>query len=246
MKYLFDTENRSAGRAALGVIVLQADETVEGELARAFASAPVELYHARIPSRPEVTPETLAEMADNLPRAAELLPTAVGLRAIGYACTSGATVIGRDRVAGMIGRHHPGVPSTDPMTAVVAALRHLGVRRIGFLTPYLPEVSLAMRTLLEREGFEIAAFGSFEEPEEHVVANISERSTLAAMIDVGRAPACDAVFASCTNLRTFGILAEAEASLGKPAVSSNLALAWHMLRLAGVDGGGAGLGRLFG
>ena len=32
---------------------------------------------------------------------------------------------------------------------------------------------------------------------------------------------------------------------GKPVLSSNQALAWHMLRLAGIDDGFAGFGRLF-
>lgn len=38
---------------------------------------------------------------------------------------------------------------------------------------------------------------------------------------------------SCTNLRCLRIIPEVEAQIGKPVLSSNLALAWHMLRLAG-------------
>ncbi len=45
------------------------------------------------------------------------------------------------------------------------------------------------------------------------------------------------MFLSCTNLRTVGMLDALEARLGKPAISSNQALAWHMASLAGVKPG---------
>jgi maleate isomerase len=56
---------------------------------------------------------------------------------------------------------------------------------------------------------------------------------------------CDAVFASCTNLRTFGVIESAEAALGKPVISSNSAFAWHLHKLAGITGPIAGPGQLF-
>jgi maleate isomerase len=101
-----------------------------------------------------------------------------------------------------------------------------------------------MRRLLEENGFQVTGFGSFEQQEEQVVSRISQASTLQAILDIGRNSACDAVFASCTNLRTLGLLAEAEQRLGKPVISSNQALAWHLLRLAG-DHRNVGPGRLF-
>jgi len=50
---------------------------------------------------------------------------------------------------------------------------------------------------------------------------------------------------SCTSLRTFGIVADLEEELGRPVVSSNQALAWHLHRLAGVQDAVPGLGTLF-
>jgi maleate isomerase len=44
----------------------------------------------------------------------------------------------------------------------------------------------------------------------------------------------DGVFISCTSLRAAGIIGHAEAALGKPVTASNHALAWHLLRLAGI------------
>lgn len=241
----FEFDNGAAGENALGLIVLKTDETLEVETREVFHAANIACYHARIPNHALVTTETLAQMADDLPYTASLLPAGVPFGAIGYACTSGATVIGADNVAASVHAHHSGVAVSDPITAVMTGLRALGAQKIGVLTPYVPEVTAEMRALLTAEGFEIASLGSFEQIEDRLIARISEASTLAALDAIGQETECDAVFASCTNLRTFGVLAEAERRIGKPVVSSNQALAWHMLRLAGIATKGMGPGRLF-
>ena len=229
--------------ASLGLIVLETDETLENEARRAIPPE-ASLHHTRIYSAPTVTPETLAGMEADLPAAARTFPGHVAYDAIAYCCTSGATVIGQDKVAAAIQAAHPGAKTTDPITAVMAALAALGARRIGLLTPYTLDVSAAMQALLEANGFEIAAFGAFEEAEEAKVARISEASTLAAMGEVGGV-GVDAIFASCTNLNTFGVIEEAEAAYGKPVLSSNSALIWHLCGLAGVEADVPGaLGRI--
>ena len=45
----------------------------------------------------------------------------------------------------------------------------------------------------------------------------------------------DAVFVSCTSVRLMLVCAELEKSLGIPLTSSNHAMGWHALRLAGID-----------
>jgi len=245
MKLDFTLDQGNEAKACLGLIVLQADETLENEFRHAIRDFNVSLLHSRIPSHPSVTKETLAQMAEDMPTAAGLLPRSTRFDAMAYACTSGATVIGPSEVAAKIHTQHSGVPVTDPITAVIIACRALGIKTLGFLTPYVPEVSNAMRLLLEENGLEIASFGSFEQDQEKIVSRISEASTLEAIVKVGNKPECDGVFVSCTNLRTLGILNEAEQILGKPVISSNLALIWHMLRLAGVEGRGSAPGKLF-
>ena len=245
MALRFETDGGHAGTNPLGLIVLKTDETMEVELRGVFQAAGLACYHSRIAMHPTVTPETLAEMERDLPQSAALLPAGLSYGAIGYGCTSGATVIGPERVSALVQQHHPAAPVTDPISAVMAGLAALGTRKVGLLTPYLPEVSAKMSELLASNSFEQVAFGSFEEGDDQTVARISEASTLAAIEEVGKDSACDVVFASCTNLRTFGVIEEAERRIGKPVLSSNLALGWHMLRLAGVDNPGFGPGRLF-
>jgi maleate isomerase len=252
MSLEFDLDDGFGSEATLGLIVLQTDETLENEMRAALGTidqCAVACYHSRIPSQPIVTKETLAQMQLDLPAAAALLsgsdsPLRSKFSAIAYCCTSGATVIGRENVATAIKRHYPDASTTDPMSAVVSACRNLGITRLGLLTPYIAEVSVAMQDLLRSEGINIVAFGSFEQSDESTVAHITEASTLAAIEAVAAQAQCDGIFASCTNLRTFGIIKAAESKIGIPVISSNQALLWHLLRLSGSQLCLRGYGRL--
>lgn len=244
MKLDFQTDDGIGTRANLGVIVLETDETLEHEFARIMKRAGVALYHSRISMVPEIQPNTLARMEQDLPASARLLPPSLAFDAIGFGCTSASAVIGSDNVANAIKTACPDANVTDPLAALIAAGRHFGVRKLGFVTPYVAEVSAGMRGKLEDAGFEIAGFGSFEEGNDRVVARISEASILQAIEDVAAQSPCDAVVVSCTNLRCLNVIPQAEAKIGVPVLSSNQALAWHMLRLAGVEETSSQFGRL--
>ncbi|SMX29243.1 Arylmalonate decarboxylase [Pelagimonas phthalicica] len=245
MKLGFQTDAGIGTRANLGVIVLETDETLEHEFSRIMNRAGVALYHSRIPMVPEIRPDTLARMEQDLPASARLLPPSLTFDAIGFGCTSASTVIGSDRVAETVQTVCTGAQVTDPLAAIIAAGRHLGVKKLGFVTPYIPEVSAKMRAKLEEAGFEIAGFGSFEEGNDQVVARITKASILEAIETTAAQAPCDAVVVSCTNLRCLDVIPLAEERLGKPVLSSNQALAWHMLRLAGVQDPSPEFGQLF-
>jgi maleate isomerase len=87
--------------------------------------------------------------------------------------------------------------------------------------------------------------GSFNEGDDRKVGRISPDSLHLAALELGASEAVEAVFVSCTALRLVEVVAEIEAALGKPVTSSNHALAWHCLRLAGVDDPLPRHGRLF-
>lgn len=245
MKLDFDTDDGIGHRATLGVIVLETDETLEPEFARMTAAEGIALYHSRIPMVAEIRPDTLARMERDLPASARLLPPSLDFDVIGYGCTSASTVIGSDRVASAIQSVFPKARVSDPLAALIAAGRALGLRRLGFVTPYLPEVSQAMRQKLEAAGFVIAGFGSFEEGNDPVVARITETAITKAALAVAKSAACDGVVISCTNLRCLRVIPDIEAQTGLPVLSSNQALCWHMMRLAGIDETMPQFGRLF-
>jgi maleate isomerase len=244
-RFDFSTDPDASVRARLGLLVLESDQTMEREIREITDALGVSVYHARLANETVVTSDSLAKMEAELPVAASLLPEYLGLRAIGYGCTSGATVIGEDRIEAILRGTHPDIPSTNPLTAAKAALKALGVERLGLLTPCTPEVTEAMQQRFGEAGIAITVVGSFYEENDIVVGQIDPKSILKAAIALGKSDLCDGIFISCTSLRAAGIIKEAEVELGKPVTASNHALAWHLLRLAGIDDKLADFGRLF-
>ncbi len=240
----FETDAGIGSKANLGLLVLRTDQTIEDEFRFALPERGVALYGARLYSDVEITPPNLLKMAAEIPRTVGLLPD-VAFDVIGFACTSGALVIGEDVVAGRVREILPEVKVTDPVTAARAAFQALGVKRIALLTPYVETINQSLRGALMARGVEIPVMGSFNESDDNRVARITERSLEEAILKVGASGLCDAVFVSCTSLRVARIVEKVEARLGKPVTSSNHALAWHMLRLGGLKDSVEGKGRLY-
>ncbi len=241
----FKTDGGVGKRAALGLLVLETDQTIEDEFRAIWPAEGVALYGARLHNDPQITPETLKQMEERIAPTTELLPFMVDMPVVAFACTSGALVIGEDRVAELVKTVRPNAKVTDPVTAAIAALRATGVRRVGLLTPYVREINHRLRAALMARGLDIPVMGSFNEADDDIVARMTPRAILDAIVQIGQSASCDGVFVSCTSLRVARIVEEAEALIDKPVTSSNHALAWHMLRLAGIDEDIPGFGRLY-
>ena len=241
----FETDAGLDARATVGLLVLASDRVIEAEFRRVFERCKVALYHGRIYNDPAITPETLKRMEQGLAASADLIAPGVALDVVGYGCTSASMVIGEAKVAERIREVRPGVACTTPMTAAVAAFAALGIERLALLTPYIDEINQAMRRHIEAQGFQVTAMGSFNEEDDPTVARITLESVQAAAQCLGESDAVEGVFVSCTNLRLMDGAAALEAALGKPVTSSNHAMAWHCLRLAGITDSLPDFGRLF-
>jgi maleate isomerase len=239
-------ENIIARRARLGLIALATDHVIDNELALVFQAIDgAQLYTTRVPMDPMVSRDSLASMEANLGGAAATLLPGIPMEVIGYGCTSASVVIGEDKVAAAIQAEKPDCPVTTPITAGVAALGHLGARRIGLLTPYVEEVNAPLRAHFQTHGIEIAVAATFSEPDDNRAGMITPASIRDAALDLFKGRGLEAVFISCTSLRAINVVPELERALGIPVTSSNHALAWHMLRLAGIDDAISGMGRLY-
>jgi len=241
----FTLDQGIAHRARIGLIVLATDNTLEYECRRIFTLDGVALYQSRIPSPIAINPTTLQEMEKEIAAATDVILPGLDLNVVAYACTSGAVVIGEENVFARIHEARPSVACTTPITAAVAGLKSLRAKRIALLTPYIDSVNQMLRRHLEERGIEVPVIGSFNHENDNEVARISLDSLRAAALDLGKHPAVDAVFVSCTSLRLVEIAADLERELGKPVTSSNHALAWHCLRLAGIEDQLPKWGRLF-
>jgi len=158
--------------SSMGLIVLQADQRIELDARQQFEPE-VNLHISRIPSAATVTTETLKQMEKDLPIAVSLLPNAVDFDVVGYGCTSGTSVIGAENIAKIVKDRCKTKHVTEPVSALIAACRHLGIERIGFLSPYVEAVSTGLRETLFLSGVETPIFGSFNEEIEERVVKIS-------------------------------------------------------------------------
>lgn len=241
MGLAIETESRDEPR--LGLIVLQADETIENEFRRIIPPHAT-MHVSRVPSGREVTTDSLSEMESHIGQSAKLFPSPLSFDAVGYGCTSGTSVIGIERVGELVRSGTSATAVTEPISALIAACRHLGVTRLAFLSPYIEDVSSIMRTVLVENGILTPVFGSFETGEEAIVARISPASILHAAVQLADNTDAEAIFISCTNLRTLDVISAIEDRTGKPVFSSNQVLGWHMCLLAGTEPTRSDFGRL--
>ena len=230
-------------RGRIGLLVPGGNSVMEPEFYR-MAPDGVSTHANRVFLK-DVTPESLAGMADHAAESARgLAPVRIGVLAFG--CTSGSFIGGKGYDAGLIRimEQAAGVPATTTTTAVLRALELLGVRRIALVTPYTEEVTGLEARFLEDHGFEVtrALGGGLVEVADMQECEPEVAYARAREVDDDRA---EAVFISCTGFRTIEIIEKLEAELGKPVISSNQASLADCLRKLGVAEMRPGFGSLF-
>lgn len=126
-----------------------------------------------------------------------------------------------------------GAPVTSGPEATVEALRALGARRIGLLTPYQPESDALTVKYFEDSGFEVVHVEGLRCVSATDIAAVSQQRViqgLRALADAG----ADTLVQVGTNLGAVRLAAQAELWLGRPAVAMNAATVWWALRQGGI------------
>ncbi len=215
-------------RERIGLIVPSSNTTMEMEL-HAFLPEGVSLHTARMPLK-SVTEEELLKMGSLAVEGARLLKDAA-VDVILYGCTSGSFIGGKDFEKELEARieDEVNVPVVSTSTAVVEALKILDAQRILVITPYTEGINEREREFLEANDFEVLDIRGLGIEENTEIGKVEpyEAYRLAKAAFMEEA---DAVFISCTNLRTFEIIEALEADLGVPVVTSNQASLWLVLR----------------
>ena len=173
----FTLDKGIAHRAALGLIVLATDHTIEHEWRTMLTGIDgVAFYESRLWNSASITPETLVEMERDIAYATKLIRPGERIDVVAFACTSGAMVIGDDKVAARVHEERPGTPCTNPIVAAVAGLKALSARRVALLTPYVDRINRMMRDYLVHRGLEVPVMGSFNHENDNEVARIDASS----------------------------------------------------------------------
>jgi maleate cis-trans isomerase len=231
-------------RARIGVIVPGVNVNLEPEFYR-MAPKGVSIHTSRVMLLGKATEESYVQMEQDTARAARELATGE-VDIIAWACTSGGVVLSPPRIEKTI-RDIAGCPAIGTITAAVAALKALGVKRLALGTPYVSFINEIEIDYLEKAGFEVVSMYGLEmgenQQERRGIGRIPPQSLhrFARHIDK---PEADAIFISCTNVAGIEELETIEAERGKPVITSTQVTFWHCLRTLGITDKIQGYGRL--
>lgn len=159
--------------------------------------------------------------------------TAVRPDVIAFGCTSSSFIHGRQGEE-RIRRAILGAGAREAVTAsgaLIAALRHLGIRSLGVATPYTPPVADRLRSFLAEFDIQVTELSNLGIEKSTEIAGISQQEIANTLRSVAGHGA-DAVFLSCTGLGTIDLITGLEAELGIPVLTANQVLFWLALRQA--------------
>jgi len=229
-------------RAKIGYVLLATEQTIEDDVMKLRPEG-VGMHFTRAAIPDSITNSTLAAQADLLADcAATLLPDG-SLDMICYACTSGSLVIGEDRVFAELNKGAPEANATSLITGVIRALKAVDAKRIVVATPYIEEINRHEAEYLEAAGFEVLSIAGLGVERDSDMVRVEPEFIREFAVSVDR-PDADAIFISCGALRTLDVVQDIESVVDKPVIASNQAMIWDTLRLAGVEDGIEGYGRL--
>jgi maleate isomerase len=228
----------------IGLVLLSTDATTEPDFARLLDRGDVLVASNRITFENPTTRESLLRTGPLLEAAASDLLPGSRFAAIYFSCTAATAVLGADGVAAAVARAKPEAVTVTPITAASAALRTLGAERISLLAPYTAPVTEGVAESFRSLGFAIDRVSCWNLEDDRDMGRVRPETIIdaaAGALD----PASDALFISCTALRSSETVPALEAALGRPVVTSNHAAAWACRELAGCGGEHPEGGRLF-
>lgn len=201
----------------------------------AFVPPDISLHVTRTPFHAGAVGVPLARAVAEPAEAAEAVRTLVAIEpdVVAYACTSGSFVNGmageralRDAMAAA------GATRTVTTSGgLLEALRELGVRRVALGTPYVSDLGTLLADFVTEAGYEPVSLANLDLDDG--IADLGDRE-VERLAEAAFTPAAEALFLSCTNLPTVGLLQGLERRWGIPVLSANQVTMWAAVRAAGI------------
>lgn len=184
----------------------------------------------------EVTEQAERKMVEEeFPRALKYLKGVAPYICAVFGCTSASAVNGVEGVWQLekTMTKELGCPSVTVLGAVIREMKELKANHIAVLTPYIPEVNIFCREVMEKLDIPVNYIAGMGIVRDRDTADLKPEQILAfAREQKDKFPEdTDLCFFSCTNLRAAEILPELSEVLGIPCISSNQAVMHYVKSL---------------
>ncbi len=229
--------------ARVGLIIPSSNRMVEQEMVPAFPPGlAVHVTRLRMTGANHLTFDRL------LPRVEEAAYALTDARCdvVAFHCTANSMQGGKAGVDEILaalmraGAHR----ATTTITAIERAFDALAARRIVLVTPYGGVTTEHEAEFLRRSGYDVLSARGLGLDGSDAYCATPPQFWRDRVLE-GARPDADAYLVSCANISVLGVIAELEARLERPVVTSNQAVIWDALRLMGWRRPPGRLGRLF-
>lgn len=229
---------------SIGMLLPSGNLVAERQV-RAMLAPGVALHTTRLPLTGSSEAQLLA-MIDGLEAAAGLLADA-RVDVIAFNCTAVSTYKpdAEVEIVRRIAAVSRGARALTTADALLAALDHLDARRIVLITPYIEPVTRREAAYFKHQGYSVVGDASYGIDSNWDMA-CAPAATWYDFALAHRRDDADVYLLSCTAIESAEIVEPLEATLGRPVLTSNQALAWHCQRSAGITTPVPGFGRLLG
>lgn len=234
-------------RARLGILIASVNTAMEPEFGLVIPEGVSCHYHRFVftggGSNEEVV-KNLKRAEEFIADAAEIIshvrPSVVAMAHTGVSFIGG---YGHDQVLIKKMKERNGnVPTTTASSSVIDAFNKMGIKKVSIAMPYLERVSQAQVKFVEENGVKVVN-AKWLNKSGSAITEISNETLYHLAREVDELES-EAIFISCTDMHTFGIINKLECDLQKPVITSNQSTIWNMLRLAGINDKIEGYGQL--
>ena len=206
----------------IGLIVPSSNTVMEPDFHRRFSGTAV-VSTTRM-FLEQVTPEAEIRMlADDLPRAAELIRTTAPDTVI-FGCTSAGSLEGlaHDEQIRRTIENASGARTVTVLDAVMTELRRLNPRRVAVFTPYMEDLTNRVARCVAEGGYQISQSAGMGIQQNLDIGRVTPEE-IVSFVQSRLSADVDCLFLSCTNWRAVEAIELLGRMLGVPIVSSNQA-----------------------
>ncbi len=231
----------------LGVLVPSGDVIAEWDFQRFLP--PGVVYYASRSNQKSFNGQTagLDFIVEGADEAAETLSQAKP-ELICFCCTSASFIRGPgwdQQLSQRLSKAAGGIPVTTTASALLEAMKALGIRSMFMATPYPEDRYMVEIEFFRAHGVEVKAHSHFKKIGNDAPTILPEEILEKARQNKDNMKGCDAAFFSCTNVRTMQVAEQMEREIGLPVLTSNQATIWLALGRLGIDASKVPAGRLF-